>query len=342
MDELRKSQPKPADCPPDKTCADLSMGLEFNPRTCELTVKCGSEYDDLPSDQKLGLSVDLNDLDKRLKDCIDKTKPKPQTEPPVPIGVVPAAGITDCPVLPYGELWEDWQNPYTIAATYGLTDRQGNVESYGLGGILGTVGAVLLKAVIAIPAKILSQVVVITKRITGNLPCSSDEFGALAVSRMVTGFISRWIGGGLDDVDDATRAQQRNLCPLGIPTLDQTIGMWLNNRIDDATFSCWARANNLNEVYAEQMAIGGRSKLTPPALVQLYLRGELGRGELQQALREQGWINPGDTVDWLTVTQQIPPISDLTRMMVRDVADNDIAAKYGYDQDFETQVCRAA
>ena len=337
LDEMRRSQPKPPEPQPPDQCGSLTLGLSFNPRTCEVAIKCGQEYDDLPAEQKLGDTIDFDSLDKRLKACLDKGTKPPVTPQPIGVGDVQVEGITDCPVLPYGELWEDWGNPYTIAATYGLTDREGNIQTYGLGGLVGTLGAVLLKAVIAVPAKVLSQVVVVTKRITGNLPCSSDEFGALAVSRMVTGFISRWIGGGLDDVDDATRAQQRNLCPLGIPTLDQTIGMWLNRTIDDATFACWARANNLNEVYAKQMAFGGRSKLTPPALVQLYLRGELGRGELQQALREQGWVNPGDTVDWLTVTQQIPPISDLTRMMVRDVADNNIASKYGYDQDFEAK-----
>lgn len=72
----------------------------------------------------------------------------------------------------------------------------------------------------------------------------------------------------------------------------------------------------------------------PDRLLQLWLREKVDDEELQKTLFALGWQRDGAVERWKELANFIPPYTDLTRFMVRDVADQDIVDTFGMDTDF--------
>ena len=75
----------------------------------------------------------------------------------------------------------------------------------------------------------------------------------------------------------------------------------------------------------------------PDRLLQLWLREKVDDSELEKTLFALGWTRK-DAVDrWKELANFIPPYTDLTRFMVRDVADDSIVSKFGMDDEFDAK-----
>lgn len=77
-----------------------------------------------------------------------------------------------------------------------------------------------------------------------------------------------------------------------------------------------------------------RKKLSPLDLATLRHREKLTPSEYNTRIRQLGYIKPTDADEIYELTNQIPPPSDLIRMMVRDADDPNIAATFGTDSQF--------
>jgi hypothetical protein len=77
-----------------------------------------------------------------------------------------------------------------------------------------------------------------------------------------------------------------------------------------------------------------------PSLGELFnglWRGVYSEGDFTNALKRMGY-NDKDSKLFLELSKQIPPLQDLIRMLVRDAFNDSASSKYGYDEDYPTEI----
>lgn len=126
--------------------------------------------------------------------------------------------------------------------------------------------------------------------------------------------------------------------PQYIPGQPDVDRLYLTNRIDDGYWECLTRANgNLPRIHRAVR----ESKRTIPGVsevVALRRRSLLSTDAAYlERMRELGVTDPLHAQEFYKLSEFIPPFTDLIRMMVRDSADDEVAAKYGYDEDFDAK-----
>lgn len=123
--------------------------------------------------------------------------------------------------------------------------------------------------------------------------------------------------------------------PQYIPAQSELDSAFLTNRITLADWECYTRMNgNKPELYAVTMA-AKQSVQNDGEIVQARLRGLIPTDrDYLDRMRQIGYLSPAMAMEKLFLARQIPGPADLVRMMVRDSADDAVAAGYGYDKDF--------
>lgn len=122
--------------------------------------------------------------------------------------------------------------------------------------------------------------------------------------------------------------------PQYLPNQIRVDSAFLANTIDDHQWVCWTRANgNLPEparkaMLADQVRPGVRD------LIDLSRRGYLKPEDLYKRVREMGVLDPSYMREFQALMIALPTQSDLISFMVRDAADDAVAAEYGYDEGF--------
>lgn len=157
---------------------------------------------------------------------------------------------------------------------------------------------------------------------------------SLNVYRAVVGFLGKFIGGVADDALIEPEQTVHYLCPQRVPTSSEADAAYLSNSISVDQWRCWVRANNDCDVPRETIVDSKRQRIGVNENVALYLRGEIDKETYYSGLRQLGFLNQQQADQYLTLSQQIPPVSELIRMMVRDVADEGLVTQFGMDKHF--------
>ncbi len=122
--------------------------------------------------------------------------------------------------------------------------------------------------------------------------------------------------------------------PQYIPDQANIDRMWLTNYITDEQWDCLTKAQG-NTLYWHDLVLDSKiNRMSLGELIQLYLRKHITIRDLTERAKKVGWMNVEEQLDALKLAVQLPTQSDLLRMMVRDAADDGVAAKYQYDKDF--------
>lgn len=192
----------------------------------------------------------------------------------------------------------------------------------------------IVNAITQFSAKSLAQVASIIQGVLTGNPCYSPTMASLLGGDALTGFAERWVGVNLDTYRIQNAYNRHFLCPVLLPTIPEAASAWLANEIDEGTLSCWVRANNgrYNEIATAIRA--GRTRLSPVQYGTLFMRDKITAADYNTRIRENGMIRPNDAQDVLDLLKQIPPPSDLVRMMVRDAADEALVAQFHLDDQF--------
>jgi len=136
------------------------------------------------------------------------------------------------------------------------------------------------------------------------------------------------------------------LRPFGRLAEYSTDQVFKTNRLD---FSTWWRARLLDAGYVpefdRELAQQGWSALQIDAatrvserrpdlgdLLRLWLREQIGDGDIDERLRQVG-VAPGAVDEFKRLAQEIPGPGDLVRFALREAWRDDVAQKWGYDQD---------
>jgi len=122
--------------------------------------------------------------------------------------------------------------------------------------------------------------------------------------------------------------------PQYLPDQSANDASLLMGLIDEGTWECRTKAlGNIPETAWQYL----RAKKVKPGVgevLSLWMRGKIDKPESDKRLRNLGVLDFNDRESFRTLTEFIPPYSDLIRMMVRDSADDTVAAKYDYDRGF--------
>lgn len=122
--------------------------------------------------------------------------------------------------------------------------------------------------------------------------------------------------------------------PQFLPSQAQIDGAFLGAQISSDEWVCWTRANGNLPEPARRVMLSGQARTSVQDQVALYYRGKISYQQLVDSARINGVLGSNYVDDWVELYKQLPTQSDLLRFMVRDSADDRIAALYGYDTDF--------
>lgn len=142
---------------------------------------------------------------------------------------------------------------------------------------------------------------------------------------------------GIDASDVITRLNYaiHAKCPTLIPTQAELDRMYDRGELSADDWECYTRANNNLPNLARASLRAGWVK---PGILEanaLYRRGVIDDAEWVRMLKEIGVRHDGDREKFWELSKQLPPYSDLVRLMTRDAFDDAVAARFGYDEEFE-------
>jgi len=123
--------------------------------------------------------------------------------------------------------------------------------------------------------------------------------------------------------------------PQYIPGQIQVDQLYLNGLIQDSVWECWTKAHGNIPKWQRLVRDMQVGRPDVQQLIQLYLRKEITKEQLIERAAQRGWGNTSWLQDLLKLSIQLPTQTDLLRFMVRDSADDKVAEKYKYDQDFD-------
>lgn len=313
-----------------KTCKPESKPPEA-PRQCNYQLVCSSDrilyiipYEDSPRsqfDRVLATGDPASwDLTGAVRSCL--IVPEQATFQP---GA--GASIISVPPVGCGEFSNTpgIQIPGGLAALstlVGLRDQNGNLNIPDFPrdptGIL-TGLATLIVGTLALPFDNLGPLV---QALAGNAACMTQNNMATIFAEGLLQLADTYLRIPLDGLTIPMDQQRHFNCPTALPSASQAATAWLGNDIDDATLECWVRADNYRFPEFARVIDASRTKLSPGEYAFLARRKWIDLPTYRRKTRECGVTRDDDAAGLYELTHQIPPPTDIIRMMVRDTADN--------------------
>lgn len=166
------------------------------------------------------------------------------------------------------------------------------------------------------------------------LGCDSKRYAELMVPRILLSFLRHWFIPDLDGALLPWRYLTQSLCPTCMPDVQETRTAYLRGVISHDRYVNWQRQNNRCIEQELQVLDALQASLTPAQAVQALWRGILSPEEYREQIRRNQWLRPDAAEMWLRLAEPIPPVQDIIRMMIRDVADPAVVARFRLDDLF--------
>jgi len=163
----------------------------------------------------------------------------------------------------------------------------------------------------------------------GDLPAD-----ALLV-KFVTGFINHWTNDAFEGLLKGFDYEVSQACPQEIPSQADIDDMYLANEISIDQWECYTKANNNLPQLATKNMSRKREHLSFEEGLKMYRLGKIPVETFTSIARRNGYLTTDDINNAIAVAIDVPTVSDLIRMMVRDVGDPEIVKEYGMDDQFE-------
>lgn len=151
--------------------------------------------------------------------------------------------------------------------------------------------------------------------------CGAPRNVAAVGAKAVAGLLSRIFGRQTDPIETIAEYAYNSSCPYKLPTTDEATRAYLTNSIDLQRLVCIAQANGHRWDTWSQVVDSARSRLNVQETLVAWKRGIATDEWAAENLRQLGYLEGPETEILRMLTDQIPPMSDLITMMMRDVAD---------------------
>jgi hypothetical protein len=253
--------------------------------------------------------------------------------PPAPVEAVPqtiegCAEFGPAPGIPMpGGLGD-------ISKIIGLRNADGSINSSLVSPDSGPIASAVANTLMGIITTGLDQIAKVGNSILSQSGCASGQQLSLIASSIVLNLLRNFVGDSLDGMRVPNQQQRNYLCPTALPSAEEALASYMGNTIDKATLECWIRACGIRFPEYEKSVEARRTKLNAQQLGILFMRDLLSEEDFKTRIREGGMLHENDANDILNLLKLIPPASDLTRFMVRDVADEQLVIDFGMDDDF--------
>jgi hypothetical protein len=182
---------------------------------------------------------------------------------------------------------------------------------------LNALSALFIDVVGVLPAAAMNT----AKVLIGGLACGGTETGTIMTSRALLGLGSKYISSVFDHDDKSLEYAQSFNCPYLLPTAEQATAQYLTNSIDLDRLICLVKANGYKWEPWSHTVDSNRTRLNAAETLALWRRGKITNDQTNDYLRQLGYLYEGERQGLGALTEQIPPVSDIMSMMLRDVAD---------------------
>lgn len=164
--------------------------------------------------------------------------------------------------------------------------------------------------------------------------CDNAVFLPLALMNSLLGLVDKYTGTLPPQIVQEIKHAMNYACQFAIPSPSEADAMLLADQITEETWVCLQKAagNYVDEF--KRLFESKRTRTDPQSLAQLFRRKQITRDELDEKMRGNGVIRDTDFKDIYNMTQAWPSMSDVTRFLVRDVADKKIVDRFGMDDEF--------
>lgn len=167
--------------------------------------------------------------------------------------------------------------------------------------------------------------------------CNAPAMVVPVVTKALMGIINKIVGGGLDDLIQGQTYAINNACPTLIPSVEQANMLHQRGVIDKDLHECWVKANNYHiepqcKVVEAEMAVP-----SPYELIRLKEAGAIKDEEYKKLMNLNTIKDDERRKHFERLFCYIPPYTDLTQFMVRDVEVEQVVEEQGYDEGFEAR-----
>ena len=164
--------------------------------------------------------------------------------------------------------------------------------------------------------------------------CDDPQYIAAMISTAVTGLIDRWLIAGFNDMSLNARYLANLKCPREWIDAEQAMVTFLTGHLNITNYEAIVKANG--KCFEPWLAYtqANRTKMTPHEIVTLRRREIIDETTYRNRMNELGYLGGREPGDLFELSNFIPAPTDLIRWMVRDVANEDVAERFDYDDLF--------
>src|SRR6201991_925947 len=258
--------------------------------------------------------------------------PSPEQLPPV------TGGVPACNVFDYvnGTAFNR-QNAGQVSANLaeGLTRFYGAGAALGLDGLnVGNVGDVLVglaQAFVGFNSNITQKA---TQHISQAFGCDNPQFRQSIQALCSIAGVSKYIG--FDATPWATPYiySANAACRFQLSTPAEATAAYLANQISSETLDAIYATHGVCHESVEWNVGAQQSKPIPAELARLRRRGIYNEEQYHSGMRKLGFLDPPTVENLFKLTEQVPTLAEIIRMMVRDSGDERIVERFGLDTEF--------
>lgn len=244
-------------------------------------------------------------------------------------------GAANCSINQYSvdELLKSLKS-YSVSEAVSSTIS--SVLSSGFTGVLDTglvlpVVNVVIDAVLKSVSTLVGRASDVQRDQLNKSGCTTDQFGAIVSVEAILGFLNKYLLPDISQITLPLEYARNSFCPVEFPSGHEATEAFLANALTTEELTTWWKQNNLCVEPQQRMLEARRSKPVPQELIVMRRRGLISESEYNAAMRRLGYLNGADTANIYKLSEELPPISELIRYMVRDVADEEVVRHFNFD-----------
>lgn len=261
-----------------------------------------------------------------------------ETEETKPVPIVSKA-ILNCNLDLYGTptgLSSFANNVDFSISEGGVAQYFNTVGDLGVGGLtienLGEIINSVFKATFEVQADYLIKVVPGVSAIVG---CTDPAWTKLVYILANMGHMNKSIGLDLSEFVTQYKYAMHAMCRQKQLDPDKAIAAFMGNAIGAEQLDTHWAINGFCPDALAWYKHAARAKPTPLQLSVMRRRMIIDKPDYHKSMRELGYLESGVRDKLFEITEQVPTMTDIIRLMVRDADDEQIVKKFGLDTQFD-------
>lgn len=151
--------------------------------------------------------------------------------------------------------------------------------------------------------------------------CGGANVGGMVSTRALLGLFGKFVGNAVEPMDRQVEYALNEACQYVLPTAEDATRQYLTDSISLDRLKCLVKANGKLWIPWEATVDSNRTRWNAAETLMLWRREEITAQQADDYLRQLGYLSAKERAGLTKLTEQVPAVSDLMTMMMRDVAD---------------------